>query len=151
MWGTVKLTPIKLQTPEVRLLYHMMDTFRFFLQVLGANIVESSSKMFTVYSIAVTDESNHSWSIKRRWCNITFTDLMLVLCFVYIIYSCDLSDFDILRSYTGGLKCFRSTIFIYRRSISYRQAWTYLLFKSDVYYLITISRSNVHVSFVSLF
>lgn len=46
--------------------YHMMDKFRFLLQVLGANIVKSSSKMFAVYSVAVTDESNHSWSIKRR-------------------------------------------------------------------------------------
>lgn len=46
--------------------YHTIDKFRFFLQVLGANIVKGSSKMFAVYSVAVTDESNHSWSIKRR-------------------------------------------------------------------------------------
>ena len=48
------------------MLYHMMDAFRFFSQVTGANIVKSSSKMFAVYSISVTDDSNHSWSIKRR-------------------------------------------------------------------------------------
>ncbi|XP_010538028.1 PREDICTED: uncharacterized protein LOC104812523 [Tarenaya hassleriana] len=46
----------------------MVDSFaKLRCEVLGANIVESSSKMFAVYSIAVTDESNHSWSIKRRF------------------------------------------------------------------------------------
>uniref|UniRef100_A0A1J3E999 Sorting nexin-16 n=1 Tax=Noccaea caerulescens TaxID=107243 RepID=A0A1J3E999_NOCCA len=46
----------------------LVDSFaKLRCEVLGANIVESSSKMFTVYSIAVTDESSHSWSIKRRF------------------------------------------------------------------------------------
>ena len=44
-----------------------MVIFYFFLQVLGANIVSSSSKMFAVYCISVTDAENNSWSIKRRW------------------------------------------------------------------------------------
>ncbi|GAB2228110.1 hypothetical protein Droror1_Dr00009940 [Drosera rotundifolia] len=35
--------------------------------VLGANIVKSSSKTFAVYSISVTDANNNSWSIKRRF------------------------------------------------------------------------------------
>ncbi|CAH8353823.1 unnamed protein product [Eruca vesicaria subsp. sativa] len=46
----------------------LVDSFaKLRCEVLGANIVKSSSKMFAVYSIAVTDESNHSWSIKRRF------------------------------------------------------------------------------------
>ncbi|XP_019091391.1 PREDICTED: uncharacterized protein LOC104740212 [Camelina sativa] len=46
----------------------LVDSFaKLRCQVLGANIVKGSSKMFAVYSIAVTDESNHSWSIKRRF------------------------------------------------------------------------------------
>ncbi|XP_024007702.1 uncharacterized protein LOC18993348 isoform X2 [Eutrema salsugineum] len=46
----------------------LIDSFaKLRCEVLGANIVKSSSKMFSVYSIAVTDESNHSWSIKRRF------------------------------------------------------------------------------------
>lgn len=36
-------------------------------EVLGANIVKSGSGTFAVYSIAVTDANNHSWSIKRRF------------------------------------------------------------------------------------
>ncbi|CAO2815390.1 unnamed protein product [Amaranthus hypochondriacus] len=44
------------------------DTFfKLRCEVLGANIVTSSSKMFAVYSIAVTDAENNSWSIKRRY------------------------------------------------------------------------------------
>ncbi|KAJ0986271.1 hypothetical protein J5N97_004627 [Dioscorea zingiberensis] len=35
-------------------------------EVLGANIVKSGSVTFAVYSIAVTDANNNSWSIKRR-------------------------------------------------------------------------------------
>ncbi|EOA39561.1 hypothetical protein CARUB_v10008179mg [Capsella rubella] len=46
----------------------LVDSFaKLRCEVLGANIVKGSSKMFAVYSIAVTDESNHSWSIKRRF------------------------------------------------------------------------------------
>nr|VDC65764.1 unnamed protein product [Brassica rapa] len=46
----------------------LVDSFdKLRCEVLGANIVKSSSKMFAVYSVAVTDESNHSWSIKRRF------------------------------------------------------------------------------------
>ncbi|XP_018479785.2 uncharacterized protein LOC108850808 [Raphanus sativus] len=46
----------------------LVDSFdKLRCEVLGANIVKSSSKMFAVYSIAVTDESNRSWSIKRRF------------------------------------------------------------------------------------
>ncbi|KAL1203562.1 hypothetical protein V5N11_033422 [Cardamine amara subsp. amara] len=46
----------------------LIDSFaKLRCEVLGANIVKGSSKMFAVYSIAVTDESNHSWSIKRRF------------------------------------------------------------------------------------
>ncbi|KAJ0257055.1 Phox [Hirschfeldia incana] len=46
----------------------LVDSFaKLRCEVLGANTVKSSSKMFAVYSIAVTDESNHSWSIKRRF------------------------------------------------------------------------------------
>ncbi|CAN8293328.1 unnamed protein product [Cochlearia groenlandica] len=46
----------------------LVDSFALLrCEVLGANIVKSSSKMFAVYSIAVTDEINHSWSIKRRF------------------------------------------------------------------------------------
>lgn len=36
-------------------------------EVLGANIVKSGSVTFAVYSIAVTDADNNSWSIKRRF------------------------------------------------------------------------------------
>ncbi|KAJ8452051.1 hypothetical protein Cgig2_016632 [Carnegiea gigantea] len=44
------------------------DTFfKLRCEVLGANIVSSSSKMFAVYCISVTDAENNSWSIKRRW------------------------------------------------------------------------------------
>ncbi|KAG2268377.1 hypothetical protein Bca52824_062932 [Brassica carinata] len=46
----------------------LVDSFdKLRCEVLGSNIVKSSSKMFAVYSVAVTDESNHSWSIKRRF------------------------------------------------------------------------------------
>ncbi|CAH2037555.1 unnamed protein product [Thlaspi arvense] len=46
----------------------LVDSFaKLRCEVLGANIVKSSSKMFAVYSVSVTDESNHSWSIKRRF------------------------------------------------------------------------------------
>ncbi|CAH8382369.1 unnamed protein product [Eruca vesicaria subsp. sativa] len=46
----------------------LVDSFaKLKCEVLGANIVKSSSKIFAVYSISVTDESNHSWSIKRRF------------------------------------------------------------------------------------
>ncbi|CAF1925819.1 unnamed protein product [Brassica oleracea var. botrytis] len=46
----------------------LVDSFdKLRCEVLVANIVKSSSKMFAVYSVAVTDESNHSWSIKRRF------------------------------------------------------------------------------------
>lgn len=44
------------------------DTFfKLRCEVLGANIVSSSSKMFAVYCISVTDAENNSWSIKRRY------------------------------------------------------------------------------------
>ncbi|KAH0773217.1 hypothetical protein KY290_010354 [Solanum tuberosum] len=66
-------------------------------EVLSANIVRSGSKTFAVYSISVTDMNNNSWSIKRR---------LLV------------AGFNILRSYAGVLRSFRSTIFIYLPSIS---------------------------------
>ncbi|XP_078431779.1 phox (PX) domain-containing protein isoform X2 [Wolffia australiana] len=36
-------------------------------EVLGANIVKSGWETFAVYSIAVTDAGNNSWSIKRRF------------------------------------------------------------------------------------
>nr|XP_010924750.1 uncharacterized protein LOC105047506 isoform X2 [Elaeis guineensis] len=36
-------------------------------EVLGANVVKSGSGAFAVYSIAVTDANNNSWSIKRRF------------------------------------------------------------------------------------
>ncbi|CAE5957546.1 unnamed protein product [Arabidopsis arenosa] len=46
----------------------LVDSFaKLRCEVLGANIVKGSSKMFAVYSVAVTDENNHSWSIKRRF------------------------------------------------------------------------------------
>ncbi|CDY55974.1 BnaA09g56730D [Brassica napus] len=46
----------------------LVDSFaKLRCEVMGANIVKSSSKMFAVYSISVTDDSNHSWSIKRRF------------------------------------------------------------------------------------
>ncbi|KAM1412636.1 hypothetical protein ACFXTO_025341 [Malus domestica] len=41
--------------------------FKLNCEVLGANIVKSDSKTFAVYSIAVTDVNNNSWSIKRRF------------------------------------------------------------------------------------
>eukprot|EP01018_Ginkgo_biloba_P001848 Gb_00123 [translate_table: standard] len=36
-------------------------------KVLGANFVKSGSKTIAVYSISVTDNENHTWSIKRRF------------------------------------------------------------------------------------
>lgn len=36
-------------------------------EVFGANVVKSGSGTFAVYSIAVTDANNNSWSIKRRF------------------------------------------------------------------------------------
>lgn len=36
-------------------------------KVLGANFVKSDSKTIAVYSISVTDNDNHTWSIKRRF------------------------------------------------------------------------------------
>lgn len=36
-------------------------------KVLGANFVKSDSKTIAVYSISVTDNENHTWSIKRRF------------------------------------------------------------------------------------
>ncbi|TYK04027.1 PX domain-containing protein/PXA domain-containing protein/Nexin_C domain-containing protein [Cucumis melo var. makuwa] len=47
----------------------MVDSFfRLKCEVMGANIVKSGSRTFAVYSISVTDvNSNHSWSIKRRF------------------------------------------------------------------------------------
>ncbi|KAF3324504.1 Sorting nexin-16 [Carex littledalei] len=36
-------------------------------EVIGANIVKSGSGMFAVYSVAVTDGNDNSWSIKRRF------------------------------------------------------------------------------------
>ncbi|XP_050231801.1 uncharacterized protein LOC126680680 isoform X2 [Mercurialis annua] len=41
--------------------------FKLRCEVLGANIVKSSSRTFAVYSISVTDVNNNSWSIKRRF------------------------------------------------------------------------------------
>lgn len=41
--------------------------FKLRCEVLGANIVKSSSKLFAVYSISVADADNNSWSIKRRF------------------------------------------------------------------------------------
>ncbi|XP_073015478.1 uncharacterized protein [Primulina eburnea] len=41
--------------------------FRLRCEVIGANIVKSGSKTFTIYSISVTDVNNNSWSIKRRF------------------------------------------------------------------------------------
>ncbi|GAB2293538.1 hypothetical protein Dimus_027745 [Dionaea muscipula] len=41
--------------------------FKLKCDVLGANIVKSSSKTFAVYSVSVTDANNNSWSIKRRF------------------------------------------------------------------------------------
>ncbi|XP_073143933.1 uncharacterized protein [Henckelia pumila] len=41
--------------------------FKLRCEVLGANIVKSGSKTFTVYSISVTDVNNNSWTIKRRF------------------------------------------------------------------------------------
>lgn len=41
--------------------------FKLRCEVLGANIVTSSSKTFAVYSISVTDAESNSWSIKRRY------------------------------------------------------------------------------------
>ncbi|KAL8170594.1 hypothetical protein V2J09_022398 [Rumex salicifolius] len=41
--------------------------FKLRCEVLGANIVNSSSKLFAVYSVSVTDADNNSWSIKRRF------------------------------------------------------------------------------------
>ncbi|XP_021737939.1 uncharacterized protein LOC110704463 [Chenopodium quinoa] len=44
------------------------DTFfKLRCEVLGANIVTSSSKTFAVYSISVIDAERNSWSIKRRY------------------------------------------------------------------------------------
>lgn len=44
------------------------DTFfKLRCEVLGANIVSSSSRTFAVYSISVTDAERNSWSIKRRY------------------------------------------------------------------------------------
>ncbi|CAI9773610.1 unnamed protein product [Fraxinus pennsylvanica] len=41
--------------------------FKLRCEVLGANIVKSGSKTFSVYSISVTDVNSNSWSIKRRF------------------------------------------------------------------------------------
>ncbi|CAA2965640.1 Intermediate filament [Olea europaea subsp. europaea] len=41
--------------------------FKLRCEVFGANIVESGSKTFAVYSISVTDVNSNSWSIKRRF------------------------------------------------------------------------------------
>ncbi|KAL9244643.1 hypothetical protein vseg_018401 [Gypsophila vaccaria] len=41
--------------------------FKLRCEVLGANVVRSSSSVFAVYSISVTDAENNSWSIKRRY------------------------------------------------------------------------------------
>ncbi|XP_074275979.1 uncharacterized protein LOC141599768 [Silene latifolia] len=41
--------------------------FKLRCEVSGANIVRSSSSLFAVYSISVTDAENNSWSIKRRY------------------------------------------------------------------------------------
>lgn len=46
----------------------LADTFlKLRCEVLGANTVKSGSGTFAVYSIAVTDANNNSWSIKRRY------------------------------------------------------------------------------------
>lgn len=48
--------------------YVLADSFlKLRCEVLGANVVKSGSGAFAVYSIAVTDANNHSWSIKRRF------------------------------------------------------------------------------------
>lgn len=54
-----------LKSPETSVL---ADSFlKLRCEVLCANIVKSGSGTFAVYSIAVTDANNHSWSIKRRF------------------------------------------------------------------------------------
>ncbi|GFZ08051.1 phox (PX) domain-containing protein [Actinidia rufa] len=46
----------------------LVDSFlKLRCEVLGANIVKSGSRTFTVYSISITDINNNSWSIKRRF------------------------------------------------------------------------------------
>ncbi|XP_008792345.2 uncharacterized protein LOC103708990 isoform X1 [Phoenix dactylifera] len=48
--------------------YVLADSFlKLRCEVLGANFVKSGSGAFAVYSIAVTDANNNSWSIKRRF------------------------------------------------------------------------------------
>ncbi|KAG1367756.1 Sorting nexin-13 [Cocos nucifera] len=48
--------------------YVLADSFlKLRCEVLGANVVKSGSGAFAVYSIAVTDANNNSWSIKRRF------------------------------------------------------------------------------------
>lgn len=56
---------LSLKSPENSVL---ADSFlKLRCEVFGANIVKSGSGTFAVYSIAVTDANNHSWSIKRRF------------------------------------------------------------------------------------
>lgn len=60
------------------------------------------------------------------------------------------AGFNILRIYTGVLRCFRSTIFIYLPSISSLQVWMFLSFGNAATHLTYIWRwycNRLHVTF----
>lgn len=105
LWGTflfITQTPLMSDIPHDCQIVYIFFIHKCVIclmhQVLGANIVKSGSGTFTVYSIAVTDADNNSWSIKRRFADFFYSCLLFLgFCVMLLLWHFRFRHFEELH------------------------------------------------------